>query len=323
MNWLNIEVRTLRAVEYVGSDPVARATWLNVLAYCCEQENGGRLSGAKAWKDRQWQQTCGVMLSEVNDATTLLKWDGGDLVVWSYPIEKEAEIQSKRAAGSRGGLSKAKNLREAQPEAESEHCHELFPSTATSSASSTANGSASTERKGREEEGKRKGSTPIPPESAPASPSLREGKKDVLPTTPEAIAVANLFNRRLTTPWGPKEIKAYRGAVKRGVLTVEAIETIAAYYSAERAKGEEGRHRRDLQTFLNNIDGELDRAKARYGTNGNGHAAPKEPPAWGKLWVPWLREQGHDASKGFDDYQFAPDFLKSDFHRDLKSKPAA
>ena len=37
---------------------------------------------------------------------------------------------------------------------------------------------------------------------------------------------------------------------------------IERYYCVERAKGGHGAHRRDLTTFLNNYEGELDRARA-------------------------------------------------------------
>lgn len=99
MNWLNLHTATLRAPEYIGSEPVARATWLNVLAYCCEQENGGRIIGAATWKDRQWQQTCGVTAQEVREAALLLTIDGDDVLIWRYPDEKESEVQRMRALG--------------------------------------------------------------------------------------------------------------------------------------------------------------------------------------------------------------------------------
>jgi hypothetical protein len=66
MIYLNLKTSTLRAPEYIGSEPTARATWLN-LCYCCEQENGGTIDGCAQWKDRQWQQTAGVTLAEVRE----------------------------------------------------------------------------------------------------------------------------------------------------------------------------------------------------------------------------------------------------------------
>ena len=103
MNWLNLEIHTLRSPAYMGSDPTERATWLNVLAYCAQQENGGRIEGAAEWKDRQWQQLCGVTLREVTRASQLLTWDGQDLVVWAFPFQKQKEVQARRRVAARNG----------------------------------------------------------------------------------------------------------------------------------------------------------------------------------------------------------------------------
>jgi hypothetical protein len=103
MEWLNIHVPMLRAPEYVGSDPISRATWLNVTVYCVEQENGGRIVGAASWKDRQWQQTCGVTFEEVISAKKLLEIEGDDVLVWRYPVEKEAAVKQQRESGKLGG----------------------------------------------------------------------------------------------------------------------------------------------------------------------------------------------------------------------------
>jgi hypothetical protein len=120
MIYLNLRTSILRAPEYIGSEPTARATWLNLLCYCCEQENGGVIEGAILWKDRQWQQTCGVLLSEVKDDSALWSWDGGNLAVSFYPLDKEAEIQAKREAGRRGGQRSAEGKRKAEPQAQLE-----------------------------------------------------------------------------------------------------------------------------------------------------------------------------------------------------------
>ena len=106
MEWLNLRTSFLHAPEYIGSDPRSRATWLNVSLWCAQQENGGRIVGAKSWKDRQWQQTCGVTTREVMAADALLSWDGDDLTVSSYPVDKEAVVKFNREAGRRGGSAK-------------------------------------------------------------------------------------------------------------------------------------------------------------------------------------------------------------------------
>jgi hypothetical protein len=117
MIYLNLKVSTLRSPAYIGSEPTARATWLSLLCYCCEQENGGIIQGCLLWKDRQWQQTCGVTLAEVKEASPLWDWLEDSLSVMFYPLDKEAEVQAKREAGRRGGKRSGESRRDAAVDA--------------------------------------------------------------------------------------------------------------------------------------------------------------------------------------------------------------
>ncbi len=103
MNWLNIETNILHAPEFIGSKPLARATWLCVSIWCAAQENGGRIAGARDWGSRQWQQTCGVTKPEIHAAPLLLTWEGDDLIVWRYPLGHQVEVHARREAGRIGG----------------------------------------------------------------------------------------------------------------------------------------------------------------------------------------------------------------------------
>ncbi len=155
MNWLNLQVSVVRSPEYVGCEPVQRATWLNVLAYSAEQENHGRIEGARAWKDRQWQQTCGVTLAEVNDAAPLLSWDGATLIVWAYPVEREVEVQAKREGGKRGGLLSGKSrARNSNRESNEEADQQAIREAETKLNGSTPSSTPSTEGNGKEGNGK-------------------------------------------------------------------------------------------------------------------------------------------------------------------------
>lgn len=120
MKWLNIEIATLRSPKFIGAEPIERATWLSLLGYCADQENGGRIVGCIKWKDRTWQQACGITHGEVSLKSKLYAWDGDDLLVAFYPLEKEAELRAKRKAGSKGGKARGKAQREAVLEAELE-----------------------------------------------------------------------------------------------------------------------------------------------------------------------------------------------------------
>lgn len=104
--------------------------------------------------------------------------------------------------------------------------------------------------------------------------------KDNVPTCPIALATATLFKRKPDQEWSEVEISIFKKARKRGVLTLESMTQIDRYYAAERRKGDDGMHRRDLLTFLRNCDGEADRARAHAGRKnsvGPGWAATQPP----------------------------------------------
>ena len=65
MDWLNIHRSTLSAEAFLGCEPVQRATWLCLLAYCADQENGGKIEGAEEWGDRKWQQVVRERAEEI------------------------------------------------------------------------------------------------------------------------------------------------------------------------------------------------------------------------------------------------------------------
>ena len=146
MIWLNLKTTTLRSPEYAGSEPIQRATWLNLLAYCCEQENGGRIEGCGEWKDRQWQQTLGVTLGEVREECALWHWEDGALCVAFYPTDKQEEVKAKRDAGKRGGSAKTEAKTQAARHNGAKHQPKQNPSTTQ----------AATQRKGKERKDKGK-----------------------------------------------------------------------------------------------------------------------------------------------------------------------
>ena len=146
MNWINIECTTLDSEEFLGAEPIERATWLCLLRYCVGQENGGRITGAREWKDRKWQQVVRVTAREITSQCDLWVWDGGDLVISFYPKDKEEEVRRNRENGAKGGRPR-KATAEPRPKPAGNH---PVPEKET-----TRFDSAETERNGRE----RKGST--------------------------------------------------------------------------------------------------------------------------------------------------------------------
>jgi len=86
-------------------------------------------------------------------------------------------------------------------------------------------------------------------------------KPDNLPTTEEAKAVATLFKRKPETPWAQEEIKAFRAAVKTGLLTLETMNLVTDYYRTER-KRDGNFCRTSILTFCRHFGTELDKARA-------------------------------------------------------------
>ena len=87
----------------MGAGPVERGTWLFLLAWCATQENDGCIKDCLLWKDRRWQQTCGVTKNEVHMDSDLYCFVGDDLVVNLYPLDKQNEVQRKRDQAKKNG----------------------------------------------------------------------------------------------------------------------------------------------------------------------------------------------------------------------------
>ena len=149
MEWLNIHISTLRSPEFIGSNPTERATWLCVLGYSVEQENGGKIVGGATWKDRQWQQACGVTLREIRSADKLLKAEGVDLMVNGYPLAKESHVRQARKVAMAGAMARWGNDAET-------HAEKMPTGIETAMPFGNAEG------KGREQEGKGTGTAPAP-----------------------------------------------------------------------------------------------------------------------------------------------------------------
>jgi len=104
VKYLGILTSARTAPEFIGTEPVQRATWLCLMLFCAEHETGGVIVGCRSWGDRRWMQTCGVTKAEVLVESTLFRFVGNDLVVWGYQVEYESGILARRKAGRKGGL---------------------------------------------------------------------------------------------------------------------------------------------------------------------------------------------------------------------------
>lgn len=104
-------------------------------------------------------------------------------------------------------------------------------------------------------------SIPSPSPLEPKAPRMRGEEKDNKPTDEYSIRIANMFHRRLITSWSSKEIEAYKKIRKN--IDPEEFEIVESYYSKNWPPT---RGVNILRTspliFLNNYQGEVDRARA-------------------------------------------------------------
>lgn len=114
MRYTFIKAEDLTSAAFRGAEPVDRSTWLCLLAWCYEHENGGRIVGARQWGDRRWQQTVAVTLAEVQRETEgLWEWDGDDLIVPLYDAAYVEQVRADSRQGSVGGRSTSEAKAEA------------------------------------------------------------------------------------------------------------------------------------------------------------------------------------------------------------------
>lgn len=123
--------------------------------------------------------------------------------------------------------------------------------------------------------------TPKPPEASTGAPPrggdfFADQPTDTLP--PDYLRVGALLNRRATTAWSPREIKALQ-ALK---IMPDDLELVEKYYSAKDIPAGKDYRRRDLLTLLNNWPGEVDRARAYNPTPTPKNAPPRFASKIGK-----------------------------------------
>jgi hypothetical protein len=104
MRYASIPLEVLHSAAFRGAEPVDRATWMCLLAYCYEQETGGRVPSCRAWGDRRWQQLIAVTKDEIDRcAEGLWHFDGEDLVVEHYDHAYVEHVRGTGRKGSAGG----------------------------------------------------------------------------------------------------------------------------------------------------------------------------------------------------------------------------
>lgn len=106
MNYVSIDLVSLRSEAFVRAEPVCRSTWLCLLAYCADQENGGKIHASKDWTDRNWIQLVNITKREVFMDCDLWEWVDDDLLVKFYPADIEERIKAKRISNKKAALTR-------------------------------------------------------------------------------------------------------------------------------------------------------------------------------------------------------------------------
>ena len=96
-----------------------------------------------------------------------------------------------------------------------------------------------------------------------------------VPTSPIAIRLSILFERKPTSIWDWDEIRAFNAI---GPISEEDLNLLERYYAKERTKGPDGIQRRSLLVCLRHFPGELD--KARGAERRRPQPSQEEIPPW-------------------------------------------
>ena len=111
MQYLNLTLSLCKSPAFINSELEARGIWVGLLAYCCSQENAGRIIDCKKWTDRAWQQTVGSTRKAMLEKSELWRFDGADCVVFGYPEHQEKTTIKLRERGREAILKRWEKAR--------------------------------------------------------------------------------------------------------------------------------------------------------------------------------------------------------------------
>ena len=168
MKFLNLDRSDLRSAKFVTSSHEQQGVWINLLGWCADQENGGRIADCRNWPENIWPTAVGVRFRHIKNDSPLWRWEGNDLVVEFYPGNQQQSLAAKRAGGEKGrasrwGHAKPESVQMAMPDG-------YANSSPTPEPDGYANGMPDGRKgkgkgKEREEEGEREAAPPSHPVS--------------------------------------------------------------------------------------------------------------------------------------------------------------
>ena len=277
MNWLNIHTDTLRSEEYLGAEPVERATWLNLMAWCASQENGGIIEEAATWGERKWMQLCGVTKQEATLVSKLFCFTPeGALVVSLYPSDKENEVKTKR------GVARANGKLGGRPPKEP---------TSVSKITNVATHEEPTLQSGREGKGKEKEKEngkeypPTPPRGngVDLKMEVEESRKP----DPIRERLGAIYKRRPSTKWSKDEEKAY----KELAIDPADLALVEDFHAVRERESNKLYRRTTLLTLIRHFSEEVDRSRSYFDQNRRPtRHKPSSAQEWPNEFARWHKE---------------------------------
>lgn len=265
MRYASIPLEVLHSAAFRGAEPVDRATWMCVLAYCYEQESGGRIPGCRLWGDRRCQQILAVTKAELERCSPgLWHFDGDDLVAEHYDhayvelvrsnsrggaaggsVTSEAKAAAARLNGSKGGRPPVPRGTEIKTQSEVENNPTNNPTT-----NPTANPNNPTKPNLDGCDGL-DGLDIHTPASVSPPPSVGVGPERI-PTKEENTAALERLLVRWTCATGPKATPLWAGLAMQAKVRSqqEALECIAWLIQHARAQGKTVQYASDVLGYL-------------------------------------------------------------------------
>jgi hypothetical protein len=98
VEWYSLDVVATTGPDWLAIDPALRGHWHALVAVCAQRENSGVLRGARAWSERNWDRLAGLTVPDLValERENLVRWDGDDLAVIGYDMEREQRAQATR-----------------------------------------------------------------------------------------------------------------------------------------------------------------------------------------------------------------------------------
>lgn len=104
MRFFPVECASVTGTDFSCATFEQQGQWLNLMTYCANQENGGRIEGATELPEVFFQRSLAMRKEEFESECLLWTWDGQDLVVKFYPLQNQEKCQTLRENGREGGV---------------------------------------------------------------------------------------------------------------------------------------------------------------------------------------------------------------------------